>query len=58
MLEANKEKHDLNLAPHEWAQIYTALDPIIKNGAWSIRHLEGAVMVIMEKIKERYKIKP
>ena len=53
MLEVNKEKRELTLAPGEWAMIYNALVPVTKNGAFSIRHLEGAVLVVMECIKER-----
>lgn len=52
-LKPNKEKIDLNLAPHEWASIYKSLDSIIKDGAYSIRHLEGAVLVILDTIKNR-----
>jgi len=55
MLEANKEKSELNLAPHEWASLYKQLEPIIKNGALSVRHLEGCVLIILETIKDRMK---
>lgn len=44
---------DLNLAPHEWAMIHKALEPIIKNGGWSHRHMEGAVLVILQAIRTR-----
>lgn len=54
-LKANKEKTQLNLAPHEWKAIYTALNPIIKDGAHSIRHLQGAVLVILDEIENRIK---
>lgn len=54
MLQANKTKSELTLAPHEWASLYKQLEPIIKNGANSIRHLEGCVLILLEKIEERY----
>ena len=44
----------MNLAVHEWKMIHEALNPVINNGAMSIRHMEGAILVIMDKIKERY----
>jgi len=53
MLQANKTKSEMNLAPHEWATLYKQLEPIIGNGANSIRHLEGCVLIIMEKIEDR-----
>lgn len=53
-MEANKEKNDLSLSIGEWKMIHDAIEPIARNGAWSIRHLEGAVLVILDAIKERY----
>lgn len=52
-LQANKSKIDMNLAPHEWASLYKQLEPITKNGGNSIRHLEGCVLILLEKIDER-----
>ena len=52
MPNTNK-KEELNLAPHEWKFIYEALEPILYNSAWSIRHLEGAIQAIQDKIEDR-----
>lgn len=54
MLEANKVKSELSLAPHEWKSLYDQLDPVLTNGANSIRHLEGCVLIIIDEIKNRY----
>ena len=53
MITINKTKSEMNLAPHEWATIYKQLDLITRNGANSIRHLEGCILVIMEEIEKR-----
>lgn len=53
MLQANKTKKELDLAPHEWQQLYTQLESITKNGANSIRHLEGMVLILLDEIKKR-----
>ena len=53
MLQANKNKTELTLAPHEWSSLYKQLEPITKNGANSIRHLEGCVLILLEKFQER-----
>lgn len=52
-LDPWKKKSDLSLAPHEWASLYKQCEPITSNGANSIRHLEGCVLILLEKIKER-----
>lgn len=54
-MKANKTKSELNLAPHEWAGLYKQLEAITKNGANSIRHLEGCALIILEAIEERKK---
>lgn len=48
-----KQKTDLSLAPHEWASLYKQLEPIIKDGGNSIRHLEGCVLILLEAIQDR-----
>ena len=52
-LTANKQKAEINLAPHEWASLYKQLEGVIKNGANSIRHLEGCVLILLEAIQDR-----
>lgn len=56
-LGASKTKEQLSLAPHEWASIYKLLEPVLKNGGLSIRHLEGCVLVILDEIDNRLKDK-
>jgi len=54
-LEPRKAKADLTLAPHEWASLYRQLEPVTSNGGNSIRHLEGCVLILLEKIQDRIK---
>lgn len=56
-LEPRKTKSDLTLAPHEWASLHKQLEPITLNGANSIRHLEGCVLILLEEIEDRIKSK-
>jgi len=44
---------ELNLATTEWASLYKQLKPVVKNGANSIRHLEGAVLIVLDEIETR-----
>lgn len=45
----------IGLADYEWLRLRKSIDQLIKDGSFSIRHLEGMIEIIKEEINNRYK---